>query len=308
MGIWIAAGVTPIVACAADEPTSPPGVAPEAPRSGLAPDAGPSPSDGAAVGQGGEADGSTLADAGSANGEREGSTTADAEASNDAAPGGNDGSAASFTPPSVDGLIERGEYGDEREGRNASAAPPDQRYLATWSDDAFYLALDNANAGEGLVLYMGTMATSESSASVGTSAGYTYDGTRITQLPFRAIFVLYTKATYTEVRWAQESGGWSAPLQPGSPSVAGLAQASDASARVRELRVPWTLLRLGTLPTRVRYFAYVTSQAGSVYAPLPTGNPTGSIGLDATFSKYFVIDPVSAPLVRWPFASPATSP
>ena len=108
----------------------------------------------------------------------------------------------------VDGIISAGEYGSNNQvGTNTA-----QTWYMTWDASNLYVGITNANLGEGAVIYIGPNPPSPVKGGTnadGSLAGFNYDGTNFSSLPFRAKFVTYFKNGYREFRTADGTGGWS---------------------------------------------------------------------------------------------------
>jgi hypothetical protein len=195
---------------------------------------------------------------------------------------------AQFGGPTVNGSIGSGEYGDHADGQNAKASGG-QTWYVTWDNANLYVALENANLGEGAILYIDhnpiTPANGGSNAD-GNIVGQLYDGTNFSKLPFRADFVTYFKDGYRDYFTANGSGGW-AGVTTGFGSYA-----SSGTGNVRELSIPWSAITGGGRPAAFNFLAYATSGAptpGFVYGQVPTENAGGNIGTSATYRQYYKI-------------------
>jgi hypothetical protein len=97
---------------------------------------------------------------------------------------------AQWTTPTVDGSIGAGEYGTNNSLQNAGNTG--QTWYMTWDASILYVGIVNANLSEGAVIYIApnpqTPPTCCSDAD-GSLAGFNYDGTDFSSLPFRAKFV-----------------------------------------------------------------------------------------------------------------------
>jgi hypothetical protein len=206
-------------------------------------------------------------------------------------------------PPIADGTISPGEYGVHSNGHNmqtsdVDAASPSAWYM-TWDASNVYVAISFADVTEGVVLYFDSnpIAGSPSGGSDadGSLVGYTYDGSGLSPLPFRADFVAYVKDTYNEVRIADGAGQWGAPVTSALTQVGG--------GNTREIVIPWTSIRPAGRPTAFSWLGYATSASGYVYAEMPPDNPSGSLGPSAEFPHFYAITDATPATGTPPFAS-----
>jgi hypothetical protein len=97
---------------------------------------------------------------------------------------------AQWATPAIDGFIAPGEYGNNNSLANAGNTG--QTWYMTWDASNLYVGIVNANLAEGAVLYVAGNPQSPPtccSNSDGNLAGFNYDGSDISSLPFRAKFV-----------------------------------------------------------------------------------------------------------------------
>jgi hypothetical protein len=213
------------------------------------------------------------------------------DASNDAAPdatsdasdASDGGGGSSWHTPTCDGTIGANEYGDSSYQTMSSS----QTWYMTWDATNLYVALDSANTGEGNVLYVGFSGN-------GLTTGQAYDSTN-GSLPFAADAVVYAKYGYAEVRLG--SGSW------GSPDTTSVQICAVQNGTTREEVIPWTALGATAMPSSFRFLAYATSGAGFVYGQIPTSNPAGSIGTNATFGHDFYVSSTADGSGAFPFAT-----
>jgi hypothetical protein len=186
--------------------------------------------------------------------------------------------------PVVNGVIAANEYGSHVEGQNQrTETATSVTWFMRWTDTTLYVALTGANLAEGTVLYLGSsVAGSAGTAMDGTLQGFsTYDNTRLNPLPFRATFVVYFKNGYQELRRWDGVSAWGAPV------TTGITYASNATGNVREIAIPWTLVRPAGRPASFGFTGYVTSMGGFAYGEMPPENPGGNIGLNAVFPNFY---------------------
>ena len=108
---------------------------------------------------------------------------------------------AQWTTPTVDGFIAPGEYGPNNSLSNAGNTG--QTWYMTWDATNLYVGIVNANLSEGAVIYVSGNPQNPPtccSDADGNLAGFNYDGSDISSLPFRAKFVTYVKDGYREYR------------------------------------------------------------------------------------------------------------
>lgn len=221
----------------------------------------------------------------------EGASTLEAgvDAATDAGP-----EAATIVPPVCDGVIGAGEYGG---AANQGSSATGQTWYMTWDDTNLYVALQNANIGEGLVLYLAIAPGTDAGPGGGTTVGQVYDGTDATTLPFPADLVFYARDGYTQAR-TSSGGAW------GAPDQTAVVQCDNGTTQVREEVVPWSLL--GGRPSSFGWLAYVAAPQpqnpqGYIYGQVPAGNPGGAPANNDTFTQYFEVTDAT-PGVGTPFA------
>ena len=114
---------------------------------------------------------------------------------------------AQWATPTIDGFIGSGEYGNNNSLSNAGNTG--QTWYMTWDANNLYVGIVNANLSEGAVIYVAgnpqNPPTCCSNAD-GNLAGFNYDGTDFSSLPFRAKFVTYVKTDYREYRNSDGNG------------------------------------------------------------------------------------------------------
>lgn len=204
---------------------------------------------------------------------------------------------ARFVPPTIDGTVMPGEYGEHADGKNMMRADIDASlpttWFMTWDDQSLYIAVTSADVQEGVVVYVDKNPAASLADVDGSQTGKLYDGTNIS-LPFRADFVAYIKATYQERRTADGAGGWSTEATQGI-TVAGTGNA-------REIAIPWSRITGGGRPPEFSWLGYVTSASGYVYGEMPMGNPGAFVGTSAAFRRYFEVPSTRADAKSFPFA------
>ena len=122
---------------------------------------------------------------------------------------------AQFRTPSIDGVIQPGEYGNTENGTNQIGTNTGQTWYMTWDASRLYVAIANANPSEGAVIYIDANPVNPPNGGTnanGNLAGFTYDGEEIATLPFRAQFVTYFKNGYNEYRNSDGNGDWTNPV------------------------------------------------------------------------------------------------
>ena len=151
---------------------------------------------------------------------------------------------AQWTTPIVDGSIGTGEYGTNNSLANAGNTG--QTWYMTWDASNLYVGIVNANLAEGAVIYI-------SAGGAGTTAGFNYDGTDFSSLPFPAQFVTYFKNGYREYR-TSNGGAWSGPT-----SYAGAYADNSNNSNTREISIPWAAITASGIPSSFNFFGYLTS-------------------------------------------------
>src|ERR1700733_13841683 len=180
---------------------------------------------------------------------------------------------AQFNTPSIDGVIQPGEYGNTQNATNQMATNTTQTWYVTWDLSHLYVGVTNANLSEGAVIYID--ANPLNPPNGGTSAngnlsGFNYDGEEIATLPFRAQFVTYFKDGYTEYRKSDGNGNWSNAFSPYGNYA--------SKGEIREFAIPWSAITGGSMPSSFLFLGLLTSGGGSVYGQVPNDNGGGLIG------------------------------
>jgi glycosidase len=193
---------------------------------------------------------------------------------------------AQWTTPTVDGSIGAGEYGTNNSLQNAGNTG--QTWYMTWDASILYVGIVNANLSEGAVIYIApnpqTPPTCCSDAD-GSLAGFNYDGTDFSSLPFRAKFVTYFKDGYREYRNSDGNGGWGSQT-----SFSGSYASNSGNQNTREIAIPWSTITGAGIPPSFVFFGYLTSSGGYVYGQAPPDNsPGGFIGTSATYTQYYAV-------------------
>lgn len=214
---------------------------------------------------------------------------------------GADGSVV-IVPPTVDGVVNAGEYGVHTNGMNQQVSDVGTTtWYMTWDDTKLYVAVTNAAVAEALVLYVDTAPLAVSNGGTnadGTLAGYTYDGTSVT-LPIRADFALYAKSTYNEGRKADGAGSFGAP----AVSVGTFA----GTGTTREIAIPWTAISAGGRPASFSFTGYLTSATAFVYGEMPSANPGNAVLAAATpFTNYYKVANATPGVGTKPFSTSLT--
>ena len=106
------------------------------------------------------------------------------------------------------------------------------------------------------------------------------------------------KSAYNEVRTADGAGGWT------SPSVGAVTQVGTGN--IRELVIPWSLIRSAGRPTAFSWLGYATSAGGYAYAEMPPSNPGGTIGTSAAFTHFYDVTDATPGTGTKPFANDVT--
>ncbi len=192
---------------------------------------------------------------------------------------------AQFNTPTIDGVIQPGEYGNTRNGTNQAGTNTGQTWYMTWDASRLYVAIANANPSEAAVLYIDANPLNPpagGAAASGNLAGFNYDGETIAALPFRAQFVTYFKNGYNERRNSDGNGNWTNPTSNYGT------YASMGSAR--EFAIPWQAITGGGMPSSFLFLGLLTSTSGYVYGQTPNDNAGGNPGTPAVYTQYFVVN------------------
>jgi glycosidase len=210
---------------------------------------------------------------------------------------------AQFNTPSVDGVIQAGEYGNTQNGTNQIGTNTAQTWYMTWDASNLYVGITNANLSEGAVIYIDANPVNPPNGGTnadGNLAGFNYDGEEVASLPFRAQFVTYFKDGYNEYRKSDGNGNWT-----GQTSYYG-AYASNGNGNVREFAIPWSAIS-GGLPSSFLFLGLLTSSGGYVYGQVPNDNGGAFIGTSATYTQYFVVNSTANGSSTPPFSIEASS-
>ena len=193
--------------------------------------------------------------------------------------------------PTIDGSIGSNEYGTNNSLANAGNTG--QTWYMTWDASNLYVGIVNANLSEGAVLYVAGNPQSPPTCCTnadGDLAGFNYDGSDISSLPFRAKFVTYFKGdtvnnqnVYREYRNSDGSGGWTAQT-PNYGAYAG----NPGNTNTREVAIPWSAITGGSIPSSFVFFGYLTSSGGYIYGQVPTDNNIGAFGKTSA-TQYFSV-------------------
>ena len=192
---------------------------------------------------------------------------------------------AQHATPTVNGAIGTNEYGTHTDGQNSQSTSTAQTWYMTWDETNLYVAVTNANLAESAIIYLDRNPISPvngGSNSDGNLAGFNYDNTNFSALPFRADFVTYFKDGYREYRTADGSGGWSS-------QTAFFGSYASGAGNVRELSIPWSSITGAGRPAAFNFFAYVTSPGGFVFGQVPQDNAGAFIGTSATYTHYYAV-------------------
>ncbi|MCU0445640.1 MAG: T9SS type A sorting domain-containing protein [Microscillaceae bacterium] len=190
---------------------------------------------------------------------------------------------AQFNTPTINGSIGTNEYGIHTNGSNQQTVGG-QTWFMTWDATNLYIAVTNANRGEGMVVYIDTNPTpviGSGNDSNGSNVGQGYDNTNFAKLPFRAELVMYVKNDYREFRTSNGSNGWSS-------ATTGFGTYSDNGSNLREIAIPWSAM--GGRPASFAWFGYVTTSSGLVYGQMPGDNIANNIGTSARYQRYFIVN------------------
>src|SRR5579862_1304241 len=185
---------------------------------------------------------------------------------------------AQFSTPSVDGVIQPGEYGNTQNGTNQIGTNTAQTWYITWDASNLYVGITNANLSEAAVIYIDANPVNPPNGGTnanGNLTGFNYDGEEIASLPFRAQFVAYLKNGYNEYRTANGSGSWSSQVS----NV--LTFASNSNGNVREFAIPWSAITGSGLPSSFLFLGFLTSSGGYIYGQVPNDNGGGLVGTSA---------------------------
>ena len=204
---------------------------------------------------------------------------------------------AQFNTPSIDGVIQPGEYGNTQNGTNQIGTNTGQTWYMTWDASQLYVGIANATASEAAVLYIDANPVNPPNGGAsanGNLAGFQYDGEQIATLPFRAQFVTYFKNGYNEYRTSDGNGNWTNPVSNYG--------AYASMGNVREFAIPWRAITGGSMPSSFLFLGLLTSNAGYIYGQTPNDNGGGTVGVSAVYSQYFVVDSTASGSSTPPFS------
>jgi glycosidase len=210
---------------------------------------------------------------------------------------------AQFATPTVNGTISANEYGVHTDGQNQQSTGTGQNWYMTWDDSNLYVGITNANLSESAVIYIDKnpiAPVNGGNNSNGNLAGFNYDNTNFSSLPFRADFVTYFKDGYRELRTADGSGGWSS-------QTAFVGNYASGPGNVRELSIPWSAITGGARPASFLFFGYLTSPGGFVYGQVPQDNAGAFIGTSASYTHYYTVNSTANGASTKPFSINSTS-
>jgi hypothetical protein len=89
---------------------------------------------------------------------------------------------AQFNTPSIDGVIQPGEYGNTQNGTNQIATSTAQTWYMTWDASYLYVGISNANLSEAAVIYIDTNELNPPNGGTGANGnltGFNYNGEEI---------------------------------------------------------------------------------------------------------------------------------
>ena len=209
---------------------------------------------------------------------------------------------AQFNTPSIDGVVQPGEYGNTGNGTNQIATKTAQTWYMTWDASNLYVAIVNANLNEGAVIYIDVNPLNPPGGGTnanGNLSGFNYDGEEVASLPFRAQFVTYFKDGYNEYRKSDGNGNWGSAVSPYGNYA--------SSANVREFTIPWQAITGNGMPSSFLFLGLLTSSTGSVYGQVPNDNTGGFIGTSATYAQYFLVNSTANGSSTAPFSTENSS-
>jgi glycosidase len=196
---------------------------------------------------------------------------------------------AQFNTPSIDGVIQPGEYGNTQNGTNQLGTNTGQTWYMTWDASNLYVGITSADLSQAAVIYIDASPVNPPNGGAnanGNLTGFNYDGEQVATLPFRAQFVTYFKDGYNEYRNSNGSGGWSAAAS----NYAKYASNASSGPNTREIAIPWSAITGGGIPSSFLFLGLLTSSAGYVYGQVPNDNGGASIGTSATYTQSLVVD------------------
>jgi glycosidase len=192
---------------------------------------------------------------------------------------------AQFNTPSINGVIQPGEYGNTQNRTNQIGTNTGQTWYMTWDASNLYVGIANANLSEAAIVYIDVNPVNPPNGGTsanGNLSGINYDGEQIGTLPFRARFVTYFKNGSNEYRNSDGNGNWTNPVSSYG--------AYASSGNVREFAIPWMAVTGDGMPSSFLFLGLLTSSAGFVYGQAPNDNGGGTVGASAVYTQYFVIN------------------
>ena len=204
---------------------------------------------------------------------------------------------AQFNTPSIDGVIQPGEYGSTQNRTNQIATNTSQTWYMTWDASRLYVGIAAANLSEAAVIYIDASPVNPPGGGTnanGSATGFTYDGEKIATLPFRAQFVTYFKDGYNEYRNSDGNGGWTSQVSNYG--------AYASLGNVREFAIPWQAITGAGMPSSFLFLGLLTSSSGYVYGQAPNDNAGGTVGASAAYTQYFVVNSTANGAATPPFS------
>jgi glycosidase len=186
-----------------------------------------------------------------------------------------------FNKPSIDGIIQPGEYGNAQNRTNQIGTNTGQTWYMTWDALQLYVGIANAKLSDAAIIYIDANPLNPPHSGIsanGSLAGFKYDSDEIAALPFRAQFVTYFKDGYNEYRNSDGSGNWTNRIS----NYGTCASIGNA----REFAIPWSAITGGAMPSSFLFLGFLTSSTGHVYGQVPNGNG----GASAVYTQYFVVN------------------
>ena len=190
---------------------------------------------------------------------------------------------AQFNTPTIDGVISANEYGVHIDGQNQKNTGSAQTWYLSWDNTNLYVAVTNANLGEGAVIAIDRNPVSPPNGgndADGTLNALNYDSTAIGTYPFRADFRAYFKDGYRDYNTANGANGWNF-------GASGFGNYASGAGNVRELAIPWSTITGGGRPASFLFLGYLSSGGGFIYGQVPQGNGEGNS--PGNYNRYYAV-------------------
>ena len=191
---------------------------------------------------------------------------------------------AQFNTPTINGVISPNEYGVHTDGQNQQSTSSAQTWYLSWDNTNLYVAVTNANLGQGAALAIDYNPVSPPNGGTnadGTLNALNYDNTTIGTLPFRADFRAYFLDGYRDYQKANGANGW-------GNQTTNFGSYASGAGNVRELSIPWSAITGGGRPASFLFLGYLAdSSNGYIYGQIPQGN--AGMTTPGNWNRYYAV-------------------